>query len=72
MRIRNNLDSAWSKINAQRAAQTGQHMGLICNLQNFALVQRLGFCGSTKVQDSGDCHAAVAARNDEYEEQGFL
>jgi hypothetical protein len=37
-----------------------------CNLPNLVHLQRARFSVSTDAQDAGDCHVAVATRNDEY------
>ena len=58
------MNFSWRKINAQSAALKGQITRMCCNHPNLAQLQRPGCSVSTNAQDAEDCHAAVAARND--------
>jgi rRNA-processing protein FCF1 len=59
------MNFCWRKINAQSAAPKGQITRMCCNRPNLVQLQQLGCSVSTNAQDAEDCHAAVAARNDD-------
>ena len=58
-------DSAAISASVACQPEITNYTDVICNLPKFAQRQRPGCSVSTNAQDVEDCHAAVAARNDD-------